>query len=369
MPSLFALIRAAQLASSKGMNAMLYHAREHVRALVGMEQDSARHMREGIVIGAPRIEEAAHADITALGDLRHQMDWSRSHDLLTAIERWPGGRIFIIRAGELASLSGEVARLPAAATVAIAAPPVGVIGNVVVRPEFQRGGIGRAIMTHALSWLERQGARNVYLDATPAGRPLYRRLGFVDVTSSWYTRAPLAALDHDLLRARAAGGNVARVVAANVDALIRLAPLDRAAFGGDRMGLLDLLLRQANHELLVAEAPAGAPLGFLMTRPPEPPLSGARIGPLVARDDATAAALLAHALEGAGAPTTGSLIASINGDNPRALALFASIGASPIEDDLIMRLDLPFAPNEAPAPVESDATQARAYCWLAPMVF
>jgi GNAT superfamily N-acetyltransferase len=325
------------------------------------------------VIGAPRIEEAKNADIAAISIMRRQMNWSRASDLLQAIQRWPGGRIFIIREGELANVSGEAAQRPAVVTVAAATPPIGVIGSVMVSPAFQRGGLGRIIMEHALDWLKLQGARQVYLDATPAGRPLYRRLGFVDGASSWYTRAPLATLDRAALRALAADGAPARVIKVGVKvgvaALSRLAALDRRAFGGDRLGLLTEMARQENHNLLIAERADGAPLGYLMARVPEPPLEGVRIGPLVAHNDATAAALLSAVLEREHAPQTGAFIASIAGDNPRALALFKNFGATPIEDDLIMRLDLLAMGNGAPEPPRDDGTRASAYCWLAPMVF
>lgn len=324
------------------------------------------------MIGAPLIEEATSADIETLGRLRHQMGWAQSADLLRAIERWRGGRIFIIRERELAAVTGEAGARPAVATVVTAAPPVGVIGSVMVRPEFQRGGLGRVIMEHSLAWLEREGVRHVYLDATPAGRPLYRRLGFVDVASSWYTHPPQTALDLDLLRSLAKKGDVARVIWAGANALPRVAALDQRAFGGDRFALLDLLARVASHELLIAESADGAALGYLMTHPLEPPLEGLRIGPLVASDDATTAALLAHALEREGPPEGRILSASIAGDNPRALALFDTIGATPVEDDLIMRLDFPDAPGDGATPMErtpDGEERPRVYCWLAPMVF
>jgi len=49
---------------------------------------------------------------------------------------------------------------------------------VSVKPEMQRRGIGRALMQQAISYLRQKGVRTVKLDATPAGKPLYDRLGF-----------------------------------------------------------------------------------------------------------------------------------------------------------------------------------------------
>src|SRR5439155_19059347 len=44
----------------------------------------------------------------------------------------------------------------------------------------QRGrGIGKALVHHALDFLDRQGVQSVRLDATPLGQPLYEKLGFM----------------------------------------------------------------------------------------------------------------------------------------------------------------------------------------------
>jgi GNAT superfamily N-acetyltransferase len=303
-----------------------------------------------------------------LSALRIQMGWSHATDLLTAILGWSGSRVFVIRDGELANLSGALAQRPAVATIATAAPPLGVVGSVMVRPEYQRSGLGRVIMEHTLEWLKVHGARRIFLDATPAGRPLYRRLGFVDITSSWYTRAPLDSIDRASLRMAAAASTVARVVAADAEALPRLATLDRNAYGGDRLGLLAAMTRQANHGLLIAEAADGAPLGYIMTRPSDLKLEGLRIGPLVAHDNESAAALLAAALEHPATPPTGALIASVVGESPRALAFFKRYGAPPIEDDLVMRLNLPVADDVLSASPD-EGIRANTYCLLAPMVF
>src|SRR5260370_27010239 len=53
------------------------------------------------------------------------------------------------------------------------------IGLMAVHPDVQRPGIGRAIMEHLLEWATGRGATTVLLDASPAGVPLYARLGFV----------------------------------------------------------------------------------------------------------------------------------------------------------------------------------------------
>lgn len=54
-------------------------------------------------------------------------------------------------------------------------------------PAHQRKGLGRALLTKAMHEHIEHGARRFYLGATPAGRPLYERIGFVthDVAQAW----------------------------------------------------------------------------------------------------------------------------------------------------------------------------------------
>jgi GNAT superfamily N-acetyltransferase len=61
--------------------------------------------------------------------------------------------------------------------------PVGLIGHVfgvVTDPAYQRRGYGRAVMERLLAWFDDRGVKRVDLNASPAGMPLYRELGFVD---------------------------------------------------------------------------------------------------------------------------------------------------------------------------------------------
>src|SRR5262249_34729790 len=53
------------------------------------------------------------------------------------------------------------------------------IAMVLVDPVVRGQGIGTALMRHALAHLDGCGVRTVRLDATPLGRPIYEKLGFV----------------------------------------------------------------------------------------------------------------------------------------------------------------------------------------------
>jgi len=54
------------------------------------------------------------------------------------------------------------------------------IGMVLVHPDFRRRGLGSALLNHAIEYLrDERGIRCIKLDATPEGRPLYEKLGFI----------------------------------------------------------------------------------------------------------------------------------------------------------------------------------------------
>lgn len=52
--------------------------------------------------------------------------------------------------------------------------------NVYTPPGFRRRGIARTLVTALIDEAQQRGATEISLDATAAGRPLYRALGFRD---------------------------------------------------------------------------------------------------------------------------------------------------------------------------------------------
>jgi GNAT superfamily N-acetyltransferase len=67
----------------------------------------------------------------------------------------------------------------AAVAGAVTFGATGWIGALAVAPEHRRAGLGQAICEAAIGWLRGHGAQTVLLYATPEGRPVYARLGFV----------------------------------------------------------------------------------------------------------------------------------------------------------------------------------------------
>lgn len=333
------------------------------------------------MIALPRVELATLADLDALMRLRIEQGWHRSDPLLRAILGWEHGRLFIIREATLNPTS-PTPEAPAVATSAIAAGPVGVIGNVVVRADYRRRGLGRTIMQAALDWLRGHGVRSVLLDATIDGRPLYTQLGFVGDKTSWFAHAPIAALNRTLLVTRSGSIHAAAVAhTSGDDTLARLASLDAAAFGGDRLGFLAQVLRRPATWLYTAEDTTGALTGYATLSLQEPPDHGLHLGPWVAADYQSAAALLAAILRNDApwrpllddaAEADAELFLSLPGVNHYALDLIAASGGHLVEDDLIMQLDFEASGNPTPAteprrPVAPHPDWL--YGWLAPMVF
>ena len=155
------------------------------------------------------------------------------------------------------------------------------ISMVLVLPEHRRKGYASRLLRIATAELERRGQLPV-LDATPAGREVYRREGFRD---TWgFKRFRLEA---------AAQAQGAAPVGPLGDWEGALA-LDAEAFGGPRAPLLRAL--QARMPRCALQLPGK---GFVLARDGR---EAAQIGPLVARDEASAIALLGAALEAVGPP-------------------------------------------------------------------
>lgn len=160
---------------------------------------------------------------------------------------------------------------------------LGWIGMLLVDEGWRRRGYGRQLLTHALEWLDKSGVRAVMLDATPLGKPLYEALGFRELSAldRWQGIASSPADQPGAIR-----------LTPDQPLAPALLALDRAAFGVERTRVLTDLLA-APGAFSVRVGGAAKPDGYVLARP------GAQrfhLGPLVARDAASAWALLAASL-------------------------------------------------------------------------
>lgn len=161
---------------------------------------------------------------------------------------------------------------------AVASPfgPVATVNMVIVADDMRGRGLGRRVMERAMG---RVTAETWHLVATPEGLPLYGKLGF---------EACGEVSQHQGV-AKAASGGLAENWAGEAD-IPALIALDRAANGMDRGWLIEALMR-GGRILLLREG--GRVAGFAALRRFG---RGELAGPIVARTEEDAQALLATAL-------------------------------------------------------------------------
>jgi hypothetical protein len=151
-----------------------------------------------------------------------------------------------------------------------------------VDPARQREGLGRTIADAAIGWARSQGCTTVLLIATPAGIPLYLRLGFVhDGESSELAGVP---------EPRPASGPCV-VRSWKAEDTEEIARFDAPAFGADRGRLLAAYAREFSGSSWIARDVRGAVRGFLV-------LQGETLGPWSATDETVASQLLDVGLGG-----------------------------------------------------------------------
>jgi GNAT superfamily N-acetyltransferase len=149
--------------------------------------------------------------------------------------------------------------------------PVAWVAMVLVEESLRGRGIGKALLNHALSFLDRRQVPTIRLDATPLGRPLYERLGFTE-------QFQLARYEGTLSPTPAA----AEVQSAAPDQWAALAALDEAVTRTDRRRVLFRLFAEQPESVRLVRN--GNRLdGFLAARPGR---RAVQIGPCIASPQA-----------------------------------------------------------------------------------
>jgi predicted N-acetyltransferase YhbS len=148
------------------------------------------------------------------------------------------------------------------------------IGMVIVDKQYRGQGIGIALLERAIRFLDSQRVPTIKLDATPQGKPLYEKFGFI----SEYE------IERWMLN-RTAKENVPENGPTSIEDVLLI---DREVFGADRSGLLRSLAQEAPHLTLVDQQ-EGKITGYSFGR------LGSRadhMGPWVARNEDVAEMLL-----------------------------------------------------------------------------
>ena len=211
--------------------------------------------------------------------------------------------------GEAIGVRDAGGRLAASALALPFDGPFAWISMVLVTAAHRRRGIATALMAHCMTRIDALGLVPV-LDATDAGRRVYGPLGFQPVHGLQRLRAErIEPGAPDPGRRHPRRLRTERIVEAAPRADVTVRPigerdwtaieaLDRRAFGAGRMALLRHLGARRPARAMVASGPAGV-AGFVLARDGREAL---QVGPVVAGDPATATALTAAALTGAGGP-------------------------------------------------------------------
>jgi GNAT superfamily N-acetyltransferase len=204
------------------------------------------------------IRQMTTADIPLGMELKEQAGWNQTEaDWLRFLDVEPDGCF-------VAEWNGE----PVATTTTCIFGDVAWVAMVLVDARMRRRGIGTALMQQALRFLDERNVRSIRLDATPLGRPVYERLGFVSDCQLGRYEGILPQCD---LSAEAKP-----LDAQDMEAMIAL---DREVTGADRHKLLNSLFK-STPELFLAVGRGNEFLGYVAMRP------GSRawqIGPCVAK--------------------------------------------------------------------------------------
>jgi GNAT superfamily N-acetyltransferase len=246
-------------------------------------------------------------DLVAADRLRDQAGWNQAPGDWQRLLDWQPAGCFVA-ADVDGNVDGTVTTTPFAGAVRSAW-----VGMVLVEQSVRRQGLGRALLSHAVDWLEQNNVGILGLDATPVGNTLYDQTGFTDL----YTLQRQHAVVPDVVSPPGA-------TPLGSDDIARIGELDSAAFFGfDRKLILGDLRLAHPLGCWLKEVPNGRVDGYVLSRP------GARawyVGPLVARDADTAEILLRAAL----APLAGQpAILDTVDPNPRASALASKYGFEP----------------------------------------
>ena len=184
--------------------------------------------------------------------------------------------------GQALKVNGAGGSLDATAATLPYAGGFGWISMVLVTQSRRRQGLATALLARCIADLRAKGLVSG-LDATPAGRAVYRQRGFADgCPISRWVRTAAAAVPTDTAHVRTLQPQDQDAVAA----------LDTAAFGCPRGELLARLAARSADFACVSPS-GGSPRGFLLGRNGR---NATQLGPVVAHDEVTAVALLDHAI-------------------------------------------------------------------------
>ncbi|MFF5934991.1 GNAT family N-acetyltransferase [Streptomyces sp. NPDC012508] len=256
------------------------------------------------------------ADLTACADLSEDRGWLREE------HKWN----LLLTAGTGYGIDDPDGKgLIAASVVTSYGPGLSAIGMVLVAERYARRGVGRRLMHHVVA---EAGDTPLTLHATPNGQPLYEQLGFVQTGRAEMLKGHFTSTEPvPEIATRAA-------TAEDLQTVLRL---DTEIFGLDRTHMITRLPAFADH-LRVAEED-GEITGFAAAWPN---MDTHVVGPLIARDTATAQALVAALA----AATDRPLRTDIDVRHEALLTWLKANGLASIAFNAVMVRSLPDLPGD-----------------------
>jgi len=158
------------------------------------------------------------------------------------------------------------------------------IGMVLVDKSLRGQGAGKKLMTSIIEKLKQ--VESVKLDATPAGQPLYQKLGFIE-------EYKIYRMTNDSLNNFSYQDTEDELNHINNESISEVLKLDMNIFGADRTYLLRTIFKNYPHKAFLIKC-KGKPDGFIMGR------DGSRfnyIGPVSASSTTSAKTLISKTLE------------------------------------------------------------------------
>ncbi|MFC9249349.1 GNAT family N-acetyltransferase [Streptomyces sp. NPDC057136] len=219
------------------------------------------------------IRRLTRGDLVPCADLCEDRGWSRDE------HRWG----LLLSAGTGYGIDDPEGKgLAAACVVTSNGTRLAAVGMLLVAGRYARQGLGRRLMRHVI---ESSGETPLSLYATSEGQPLYEQLGFAVVGGADRIAGHFRPLDGG--RDESPGAPSVTTRPATADDLQSILRLDADTFGADRTHIITRLPAFSDR-FLVAED-GGALVGYAALWPSGNVHS---IGPLTARDTATAKALV-----------------------------------------------------------------------------
>jgi GNAT superfamily N-acetyltransferase len=197
--------------------------------------------------------------------------------------------------------------IPAGMVASIIYSEYAYVGLMGIHQDSQRQGLGLALMEHLLAWMEEQKVPLVKLDASPAGQPLYEKLGFVPFGEVYVFQRPAGQLDVQHAK------GIQLITPQHLDLITAF---DTQAFGADRSRLLRALLELYPGRAFLSQDEQNQVTGYLFAQ-------AKRIGPWIMTDGGDTEHLLRQALS---LPFNGPVSAVTPAENSHAVSLLQKFG-------------------------------------------